>query len=201
MVVNEPLYQAILRAYADGIFPMADARDTGETYWVEPKTRGIIPLDERFNVPRSLKKFMADCPYTVTRDQAFADVIHACAESPRGDGKGTWINHDIERWFLHLHQHGDAHSVEIWNTDGDLIGGLYGLALNGVFFGESMFSRQTNASKVALVSLVTHLRAQGFTLLDTQFVNPHLKQFGCLEIPQANYLNLLDEALQIKARF
>lgn len=191
---------AILNAYANGVFPMADARDAEETYWVEPEMRGIIPLDA-FNIPRSLKKFMTECDYTVTINQAFSDVLGACAEIPRGDGQGTWINKQIERWFLDLHHKNYAHSMEVWDKDNHLIGGLYGLAQGACFCGESMFSRKTNASKIALVELVKHLKKRGFILLDTQFINDHLKQFGCIEIPQAKYLNKLEKALVVKASF
>ena len=161
--------------------------------------RGIIPLDS-FNIPRSLKKFMADCPYSVTINRTFPDVIAACAETPRGDGKGTWINHMIEHIFLEMHRAGHAHSVEVW--DGDrLVGGLYGLSQGGCFNGESMFSCAENASKIALVYLVERMKEHGLTLLDTQFINPHLEQFGCIEIPQAEYLQKLDEALKLRCSF
>ena len=190
----------ILDAYAAGIFPMADARDDKDTYWVEPNTRGIIPLDQ-FNIPRSLKKFMATCDYKVTINRAFADVIAACAETPRGDGQGTWINHDIEFVFLQLHHKGYAHSIEVWSEDDELIGGLYGLAQGGCFNGESMFSRAPNASKIALIHLVERLRYKGYSLLDTQFTNDHLKQFGCIDIPQEEYLELLDSALKMHVSF
>jgi leucyl/phenylalanyl-tRNA--protein transferase len=189
----------LLNAYAHGYFPMADSREADEVYWVEPEMRGIIPLDD-FNIPRSLKKFMESCEYTITMNAAFDDVIAACAETPRGDGKGTWINHRIEYWFLELRHKGHAHSIEVWDHN-KLIGGLYGLAQGGCFCGESMFSRATNASKIALVHLVTHLNKQGFTLLDTQFTNDHLKQFGCIEIPQEDYLKKLERALKEKASF
>ena len=191
---------AILKAYAQGYFPMADGRDEAETYWVDPPMRGIIPLND-FNVPRSLQKFMDISDYKVTFDQAFADVIAACAGIPRDHEKSTWINKEIELWFLALHHEGMAHSVEVWDHDDLLIGGLYGLAQGGCFNGESMFSRKTNASKYALVALVERLNAKGFTLLDTQFVNDHLKQFGCIEIPKKDYIDLLDQALNQDVRF
>ena len=178
---------------------MADAREDDETYWVEPRMRGIIPLDN-FNIPRSLKKFMTSCDYEVTFNKSFADVIAACAETPRGDGQGTWINKEIEFAFHHLHHLGHAHSVEVWNGK-KLIGGLYGLAQGGCFNGESMFSRAPNASKIALVHLVHHLNDRGFTLLDTQFINDHLKQFGCIEIPQDEYLIQLNNALKQDIQF
>ncbi len=183
----------ILEAYRIGIFPMADARNDPETFWVEPCLRGIIPLDN-FNIPRSLKKFMRECDYGITINKDFKGVIRACADSPRDHENNTWINHSIESAFIELHEKGYAHSVEVWDGD-NLIGGLYGLAQGGCFNGESMFSRAENASKIALVILVEHLKKRQFTLLDTQFVNDHLKQFGCIEIPQADYLDLLDSAL------
>lgn len=193
------LLNNILDAYAQGIFPMADARDDSDTYWVEPQMRGIIPLDN-FNTPRSLKKFMVNCDYTITINRAFDHVIKACAENPRGDDKGTWINNDIENWFSCLHHAGHAHSIEVWDKN-DLVGGLYGLAQGGCFNGESMFSCAENASKIALVHLVNHLNNKGFTLLDTQFINDHLKQFGCIEISQDEYLVQLNTALEQNVKF
>ena len=167
---------ALLDAYTVGIFPMADHRDAADYYFVEPKMRGIIPLDQ-FNIPRSLQKFMKECDYTVTINQAFSQVIAACAEIPRNHETNTWINHQIEGWFNQLHAQGYAHSIEVWDGD-ELIGGLYGLAQGGCFNGESMFSKRENASKIALVHLVERLKYKEFTLLDTQFINDHLKQFG-----------------------
>ncbi len=190
---------AILNAYAHGIFPMADGRDNPETYWVEPKMRGVIPL-AAFNIPRSLKKFMVGCDYKITINQAFDQVIAACAQSSRGDGQGTWINAEIETWFNALHHIGHAHSIEVWDNN-NLIGGLYGLTQGGCFNGESMFSRAENASKIALVHLVERLKSQNFTLLDTQFTNDHLKQFGCIEIPQEEYLEQLNHALKLHVKF
>jgi leucyl/phenylalanyl-tRNA--protein transferase len=190
----------ILNAYQIGIFPMADARDDADVYWVQPQMRGIIPMDA-FNTPRTLKKFMATCDYTITFNNDFAGVINACAQTPRGDGKGTWINHDIEDVFNTLHDQGHAHSVEVWNENGALIGGLYGLAQGGCFNGESMFSHAPNASKIALSHLHTHLETQGFMVLDTQFINDHLKQFGCIEIPQSDYVAMMHKALEIKTSF
>ena len=183
-----------------GIFPMGESRDDEIGTWVEPQMRGIIPLDT-FNVPRSLKKFMDQCDYTITINQAFAEVIRACAETPRTHESNTWITHDIEFAFNALHHHGHAHSIEVWDTDHNLIGGLYGLAQGGCFNGESMFSNKENASKIALVHLVERLKLKGFTLLDTQFVNNHLKQFGCIEIPHADYMEKLNEALEKDVRF
>ena len=191
---------ALLDAYACGIFPMADHREDDECYFIEPRRRGIIPL-EAFNVPRSLQKFMKSCDYQVTINKAFADVIAACADIPRTHEKNTWINGQIETWFNQLHTQGYAHSVEVWDSKDHLIGGLYGLAQGGCFNGESMFSRAENASKIALVHLVDRLRYKGFTLLDTQFVNDHLLQFGCIEISQEAYLKKLDEARKLHVEF
>lgn len=192
--------EMMLDAYAKGYFPMADTRESTEAFWVDPPMRGIIPL-ETFNIPRSLRKFMKDCPYHVTFDQAFEDVIAACAEIPRDAESGTWINPLIERLFNDLHHAGHAHSIEVWDDKNNLIGGLYGLAQGGCFNGESMFSTKENASKVALVTLVNHMKDKGFTLLDTQFVNDHLLQFGCIEIPRDDYLMLLAKALKQNVSF
>jgi len=185
-----------LDTYAMGVFPMADARDADEIYWVQPEMRGIIPLD-KFNVPRSLKNFMKTCDYYVTINEAFEEVIHACAEIPRHHETNTWINGEIESVFITLHHAGHAHSIEIWDRkNGELVGGLYGLAQGGCFNGESMFSRAQNTSKIALVHLVEHLNTKGFSLLDTQFINDHLKQFGCIEISHDDYMRMLHAALK-----
>lgn len=194
------IVQMMMDTYAKGYFPMAETRDSADAFWVDPPMRGIIPLDN-FNIPRSLKKFMQNCPYRVTFDTAFADVIAACAEVPRDRDGGTWINPMIENLFNRLHEAGHAHSVEIWDETGNLVGGLYGLAQKGCFNGESMFSTRENASKVALVHLVAHLKTQGFTLLDTQFVNDHLLQFGCIEISKNDYMDMLRHALQQDVTF
>ncbi len=183
----------LVAAYASGIFPMSDSAEDEEVFWVDPEVRGIIPLDG-FRIPDSLAKAMKRAPFTVTADKAFYDVIDACAARTPVRGE-TWINPKIRGWFCELHDAGLAHSVECWDKDGRLAGGLYGLALNGAFFGESMFSRVTNASKIALVHLVERLRAGGFTLLDCQFVNPHLVQFGCIEIAREDYQSMLESAL------
>lgn len=189
----------LLDAYRIGIFPMADTRDAEDSYWIEPRFRGVIPLDD-FNIPRSLKKFMQTCNYTITVNHCFEDVIAACADIPRGHEDNTWINAEIEAAFIALHKLGHTHSVEVWDED-TLVGGLYGLAQGGCFNGESMFSRCENASKIALVHLVERLRDKGFTLLDTQFVNNHLKQFGCIEIPQDEYLRRLNAASKLHVSF
>jgi leucyl/phenylalanyl-tRNA---protein transferase len=182
----------LLRAYANGIFPMADARDDPNAYWVEPKRRAILPLDE-FHVSQSLAKTIRQDRYRVTADTAFADIIRKCAEATQ-DRDATWINTDIENAFIDLHQRGMAHSVECWHGD-TLVGGLYGLAMGRAFFGESMFSRATDASKVALAWLVARLRPGGFVLLDCQFMTDHLASLGAIEISQSAYLKRLEMAL------
>lgn len=182
----------LLRAYAMGIFPMADSRDAAGVYWVEPRKRGILPLDG-FRLSHSLRKTLVRDRFRVTADTAFRDVIALCAESA-ADREETWINRQIETAFVTLHNLGHAHSVEVW--DGDrLVGGLYGLALGGAFFGESMVSRVADASKVALAWLVARLRVGGFSLLDCQFLTPHLASLGAIEVGRADYIALLEAAL------
>tara|TARA_B100000676_G_scaffold230728_1_gene229313 strand:- start:1216 stop:1806 length:591 start_codon:yes stop_codon:yes gene_type:complete len=177
---------------------MADSRNADDVFWVEPDFRGIIPFD-RFHAPRSLRKVVRQQRFTVTVDTAFAEVIAACAASAP-DRNNTWINPEIEAAYIGLHRAGHAHSVECW-LNGELAGGLYGVRLAGAFFGESMFSRATDASKVALVHLVHRLNAGGFRLLDTQFLTDHLQRFGALKIPRENYKRLLAEALAVQADF
>ncbi|WP_448207630.1 leucyl/phenylalanyl-tRNA--protein transferase [Azospirillum sp. sgz302134] len=188
----------LLRAYASGIFPMAESADSEELYWFDPERRGILPL-EGFHVPRKLRKAVRRGPFELRFDTAFRTVIEACAE-PTPDRPKTWINADILRLYTELHENGFAHSVECW-AEGRLVGGLYGVSLGGAFFGESMFSRVTDASKVALVHLVARLRAGGYTLLDAQFVTEHLSQFGALEIPRNEYRRRLAAALPVQAEF
>jgi len=183
----------LLRAYASGFFPMARSRTDPDLYWVEPEERGILPLDD-FHVSRSLRRTLRQAPFEIRIDTAFHDVLRGCAESTP-DRRETWINQDIESLFLEMHALGFAHSVETWR-DGRLVGGLYGLALSAAFFGESMFSRTTDASKVALCHLVARLRAGGFRLLDTQFITGHLARFGAVEVPRATYLTLLEDAIK-----
>lgn len=186
----------LLRAYAMGVFPMADSRDDEEVFWVEPQMRAIIPLDG-LKISRSLRKTIRQDRFEVTSDQAFEQVIALCAQNA-ADRENTWINADIEQVFIKLHDQGYAHSVECWqviNGKRTLVGGLYGLALGRVFCGESMFSRATDASKVALVWLVARLRVGGFELLDTQFMTDHLATMGAVELPQFEYLKLLENAL------
>lgn len=182
----------VLRAYAMGVFPMADSRDAGSVYWVEPKLRGILPL-ERFHLSRSLRKTILAERFRVTIDRDFAGILRLCAESA-ADRPDTWINGSIERVFLELHRQGHAHSIECW--DGDrLAGGLYGLAMGRAFFGESMVTRVRDASKTALAYLVARMKAGGFQLLDCQFITDHLASFGAIEIPRDAYVALLGEAL------
>ena len=188
----------ILRAYAAGVFPMAESRNDPDIFWVDPDMRGLLPLDQ-FHVPRSLKKVVRRGTFEIRYDTAFQSVILACAESSIGRDD-TWINEEIVKLYSTLHQMGHAHSVECWRND-CLAGGLYGLSVGGAFFGESMFSRETDASKVALVYLVLRLRIGGYSLLDTQFVTDHLKQFGAIEISRQDYHGLLEESLSQKGIF
>lgn len=188
----------LLRAYAYGVFPMGEARDDDRLYWVDPDMRGVIPLD-RFHVPRSLRRTIRRAPYEVTVDTAFRDTVLACAQAAPGRS-GTWINDRIVRLYCELKARGRAHSVECWR-EGRLVGGLYGVSLGAAFFGESMFSRATDASKVALVHLVARLRAGGYRLLDTQFVTDHLAQFGTEEIPREVYRERLADAVARSADF
>jgi leucyl/phenylalanyl-tRNA--protein transferase len=185
--------QTLLGAYAVGVFPMADDRQAASVYWVEPRTRAILPLDG-FRLSRSLRKTIARDRFRVTADTAFERMIWLCAESA-DDRPETWINGSIERGFLALHRMGFAHSIECWEGD-ELVGGLYGLALGRAFFGESMVSRRTDASKVALAWLVARLKAGGFTLLDCQFQTPHLASLGAVEIDRTDYCALLADALE-----
>ncbi len=187
-----------MRAYAAGIFPMAGHRFDPTVHWVAPRQRGVLPLDA-FHVPRRLKRTVRQQQFEVRGDGDFDAVIRACA-APGGDRADTWINAEIARVFCQLHRLGLAHSVEAWR-DGRMVGGLYGLALGGAFFGESMFARETDASKVALVHLVAALRRGGFALLDVQFMTDHLLRFGAVEIPAAAYLDRLEAALSLPATF
>ncbi|MBA2918339.1 leucyl/phenylalanyl-tRNA--protein transferase [Sphingomonas sp. MAH-20] len=186
----------LLRAYAAGIFPMADSRRARDVYWVEPAMRGILPLD-RFHLSRSLAKVVRSDRFAVTADQVFARVIAACAEARQG-AQGTWINAQIEQACNELHLRGHAHSVESWQ-DGALVGGLYGVSLGGAFFGESMFSRARDASKVALAHLVARLKIGGYRLLDCQFLTDHLASLGAIEVSRDTYVGLLGEALGLGA--
>lgn len=182
----------MLRAYAAGIFPMADDRGAADVYWVEPKRRGILPLDG-FRLSRSLAKTVRSDRFTVTADRVFDLVIAGCA-AETADRPGTWINRSIEEACRTLHRRGFAHSIECWDGP-DLVGGLYGIALGGAFFGESMFSRARDASKVALAHLVARLRVGDFRLLDCQFITPHLASLGAIEVSRSRYSVLLEAAL------
>ena len=188
----------LLDCYRRGVFPMADSRDDPRVFLLDPDERGIIPLDG-LHVSRSLKKFIRNMLFTVTFDKAFSAVISKCAEAAP-DRENTWINDGIEYLYGRLHSMGHAHSVEVWENK-DLVGGLYGVSIGGAFFGESMFSRRTNASKVALIYLVERLNKAGYKLLDTQFITDHLKTMGAIEISRNEYHVLLKEALEVQARF
>lgn len=182
----------LLRAYSIGMFPMSESADDPEIYWVEPELRGIIPLDT-FHVSKSLAKAIKKKPFDIRVNTAFTAVMDGCAaEAP--DRPTTWINDTIRSLYTTLHQYGHAHSVEAWEGD-LLVGGLYGVSLGSAFFGESMFSRRTNASKICLVHLVERLKALGFTLLDTQFTTEHLVTFGAIDVPKKGYQRLLQAAM------
>jgi leucyl/phenylalanyl-tRNA---protein transferase len=184
--------QVVLKAYSAGIFPMAESASDPSLYWIEPEERGVIPL-KGFHISTSLRKSVRKQRYEIRIDTAFDDVIKFCAE--KTDTRDvTWINHRIYKLYTQLHKMGCCHSVESW-ADGKLVGGLYGVRIGAVFFGESMFSRATDASKVALVHLVARLNFGGFKLLDAQFQNPHIAQFGTYTIKKADYKPILDDAL------
>ena len=186
--------EIVLRAYAAGLFPMAETADSPDIFWVEPSRRGIIPLDG-LHIPRRLARTIRKGVFTVRVNTAFVDVIDGCADRPT-----TWINPVIRSLYIELHEMGHAHSVECWR-EGQLAGGLYGVVLGGAFFGESMFSKVRDASKVALVHLMARLNAGGFTLLDTQFVTEHLARLGAIEIHRSHYRRLLRDALRRQGDF
>ncbi len=189
---NDITVDILLRAYSAGLFPMADSADDPELFWVEPEVRGIIPLNS-FHISKSLAKAMRKKPFDIRFNTAFEAVMAGCAaEAP--DRPSTWINATIRRLYSELHQIGHAHSVEAWEGK-ELVGGLYGVSLGAAFFGESMFSRRTNASKICLVHLVERLKASGFVLLDTQFTTEHLKTFGAIDVPKLEYAKMLDVAV------
>lgn len=187
----------LLRAYSIGLFPMAESADDPDVFWVEPELRGVLPLDS-FHISTSMKKVVRKRPFDIRRDTAFEAVMAGCAESAP-DRPTTWINSTIRSLYRQLHAMGHAHSVEAWDGD-QLVGGLYGVSLGAAFFGESMFSRRTNASKLCLVHLVEHLRERDFRLLDTQFTTEHLKTFGAIDIPKDEYLELLKAAIELPDR-
>jgi leucyl/phenylalanyl-tRNA---protein transferase len=190
--------ELMLRAYRIGLFPMAESREARTLYWLDPEQRGVIPL-EGFHLPRRLARRLRQAPYRITANQAFPEVITECA-APRPSSAESWINGEIRALFLALHRQGHAHSIEAWEGE-QLVGGLYGVSLGGAFFGESMFSRADDASKIALVHLVARLRLGGFTLLDAQFQTAHLAQFGTEEVPRAIYKQRLAAAVEVEAQF
>ncbi|MBY5792919.1 leucyl/phenylalanyl-tRNA--protein transferase [Rhizobium leguminosarum bv. viciae] len=183
----------LLRAYSIGLFPMAESADDPEIFWVEPELRGVLPLDH-FHVSKSLVKAVRKKPFEIRFDYAFDQVIAACAEETSGR-PSTWINRTIRSLYSTLFDMGHAHTVEAWEGN-ELVGGLYGVSLGSAFFGESMFSRRTDASKICLVHLVDRLRERGFTLLDTQFTTEHLKTFGAIDVPKADYAAMLAAAME-----
>lgn len=188
----------LLRAYASGIFPMSEGADDPRVFWVKPEMRGIIPLDG-FHVPRSLRRTMRKRPYDIRIDTDFDGVVAGCAE-PADDRPTTWINEPIRHAYRQLFRRRYCHTVEAWQN-GELVGGLYGVTLGRAFFGESMFSRRPDASKICLVHLVERLRERGFALLDTQFTTEHLSRFGAIEVPRRKYERLLADALDGNAQF
>jgi leucyl/phenylalanyl-tRNA--protein transferase len=194
MTPNAITPEILLRGYAAGVFPMAESRDDPGIHWVDPRRRGILPLDG-FHISRSLRRRILRCGWDVRVDTAFAAVVEGC-----GQRDETWINDHIFTLYIALHRMGFAHSVELWEGS-DLVGGVYGVTLGAAFFGESMFSRRTDASKVALAHAVHRLRAGGFTLFDTQFLTPHLRSLGGVEIARAEYHRRLAAALAGTARF
>lgn len=185
--------EILLRAYAAGLFPMAESADDPDIYWVQPETRGILPLDD-FHVPKRLARTIRQKPFDIRFDSDFDGVMEGCAAST-DDRPTTWINPLILTLYKELHRMGYAHSVEAWEGE-ELVGGLYGVSLGSAFFGESMFSRCTDASKICLVHLVERLRDKGFTLLDTQFTTEHLKTFGAIDMPRKTYEKVLAAAME-----
>jgi leucyl/phenylalanyl-tRNA---protein transferase len=186
--------ETLLSAYAMGIFPMAESREDDTIHWIDPRRRGIFPLDN-FHISRSLRRRILAQPFTITTNVDFAGTLAGCADRPE-----TWINDTIHALYLALHHMGHAHSLEVWEGT-ELVGGVYGVTLGAAFFGESMFSRRTDASKIALAYLIHRLRAGGFQLFDTQFLTPHLHSLGAIEIPRADYRNRLESALAHRADF
>ncbi|AXS40279.1 leucyl/phenylalanyl-tRNA--protein transferase [Breoghania sp. L-A4] len=197
-VLLEITPQVLLKAYACGIFPMAESADDPELFWIEPDLRGVLPLDA-FHVPRRLRRTVRADHFEIRVDHDFDAVINGCAAPAPGRRK-TWINRPIRRLYGELFELGHCHTVEAWR-DGHLVGGLYGIALGGAFFGESMFSLERDASKVALTHLAARLIAGGFSLLDTQFVTEHLKRFGAVELDKRAYASVLETAMRIEGDF
>lgn len=197
-IVMEITPQVLLKAYACGLFPMAESAEDAGLFWLEPERRGVLPLDS-FHLPRRLRRTIRSDIFEIRISTDFQAVIDACA-APMPGRRKTWINREIRRLYGDLFEMGYCHTVEAWK-EGELVGGLYGVALNGAFFGESMFTRSTDASKVCLAHLVARMVVGGYTLLDTQFVTDHLSKFGAIEVPQAEYTRLLNEALQLEGDF
>ena len=195
MSINE---QTILKGYSLGIFPMSESIDDPNIYWINPKKRGVIPLND-FKISKSLKKDIKKKKFKITINTNFNKVIANCAKKTKGRPT-TWINKEIIKLYSNLHKIGHAHSLEAWSKN-KLVGGLYGVSLGSAFFGESMFSTVSNSSKICLVYLVANLKIRGFTLLDTQFVNPHLEGFGAIEISRDKYLSMLGKSLKKNADF
>jgi len=192
--------EMLISAYAQGMFPMVQ---DGELMWFRPQQRGLMPLDERFHISRSLARTIARGRLVCTIDRSFDDVVRLCAERP--DGSQTWISPEIRLAYARLHELGLAHSIEAWPAEkagrGEPVGGLYGVALGGAFFGESMFHTVTDAGKVALVYCVEHLRRRGFALLDIQWITPNLRRFGAYEVPHRRYRAMLRKAIELKVLF
>ena len=195
MNINE---ETILKGYSLGIFPMSESFDDPNIYWINPKKRGVIPIND-FKVSKSLKKEIKRNKFKITINKNFNDVITSCAKKTK-DRPTTWINKDIINLYSNLHKIGHAHSIEAWFKN-KLVGGLYGVSLGSAFFGESMFSTMSNASKICLVYLIANLKVKGFTLLDTQFINPYLKKLGAVEISRKKYLKILGSSLNKNTNF
>lgn len=196
--MKRPTIRMLLNAYTQGVFPMAHPEHDDEIYWYAPDPRAIIDLDD-FKTSRRLRQTIRQEVFEIRVNTAFEEVIDACA-APRGEDQATWISSGIARAYIELHHAGFAHSVEAWK-DGELAGGLYGVSVGGLFAGESMFHRVTDASKVSLAALVERMRARGMTLLDIQFMTDHLAKFGAKEIPKDDYEALLDQALELRCTF
>jgi len=190
--------EILLQAYAIGVFPMAESQDSEELYWFDPDPRTIIPLDN-FHISRRLERTLRQKKFRVTFDTAFTEVMKKCAE-PAPDREETWINDNILSLYTELHHHNYAHSVETWQ-DNTLVGGVYGVSIGGLFAGESMFSRETDASKVALATLLKHLKQRGFSLFDVQYTTNHLKTFGAIEISRDEYKQRLSQAIENECSF
>ena len=186
--------ETLIRAYCNGIFPMAEGKDTNKIFWISPEVRGVIPLN-KFHISKSLRRSIVKRDYNIKINTDFLGVIKNCADRPE-----SWINSDILKAYSNLFNLGFCHSIEVWDND-DLIGGIYGLAIKRAFFGESMFSKRSNASKIALAYLVSRLKYGGFLLFDVQFQSEHLKTLGAIEVLKANYQDLLKNALEGDANF